>query len=178
MADYIMTIKCGDKSYHLSASGKDVYYSSDNKTGGLSLKGAKMYNNEIRSTSDNKPLSEAQLCILIKKSNASGCCFISTAVCLALGKSDDCRELTVLRRFRDEVMASDPRWEPLIGEYYALAPDIAARLLAAADCQAWSQRLYDAYLQDCIRLIEAGEHARAIARYRDMVDDCQQMPER
>jgi hypothetical protein len=175
MAEHIMTIKCGDKSYHLSASGKDIYYSPNNKTGGIALKGAKMYNNEIRLTSDDKPIGEAQLCMLIKKNNSGGC-FISTAVCSTLGKDDDCRELSLLRRFRDDVMAKDPRWKPLIGEYHALAPEIAARMLAARDGREWAKRLYDVYLADCIRLIEAGEHARAIERYRDMIDDCQRMP--
>ncbi|MFT7412934.1 MAG: hypothetical protein ACI9J4_001298 [Paraglaciecola sp.] len=35
MSEYATTVKYGDKSYNVSVSGKDVYFSSEKKTGGL-----------------------------------------------------------------------------------------------------------------------------------------------
>ena len=68
MAEYAMSIKCGDKTYNLSVSGKDVYFSRDSKTGGLTLHGIKNYNNELRATSDNKPASTFAICQAIQNS--------------------------------------------------------------------------------------------------------------
>jgi len=68
MAIFIVSLKCGDKTYNLSASGKDVYFSSSAKTGGTSLKGIKNHNNELRTTSDNKAATEFAICQAIKKS--------------------------------------------------------------------------------------------------------------
>jgi len=67
MSEYAMTLKCGNKTYNLSVSGKDVYFSSSSQTGGMKLKGIKNYNNELR-VSDNKPASEFSLCQAIQKS--------------------------------------------------------------------------------------------------------------
>jgi hypothetical protein len=61
MAEYATTVKYGDKAYYLSVSGKDVYFSSTNRTGGLSLKGIKCHNNQLRTVSDNKPATDFQL---------------------------------------------------------------------------------------------------------------------
>lgn len=68
MATFAMSVKCGDKKYHISVSGKDVYFSSSQKTGGASLKGIKNYNNELRTVSDNKPATEFSLCQAIRHS--------------------------------------------------------------------------------------------------------------
>ncbi|MGH6736624.1 MAG: CFI-box-CTERM domain-containing protein [Methyloceanibacter sp.] len=58
-------------------------------------------------------------------------CFITTACCEVLGLGDDCFELRTLRRYRDEVLAKAPGGEAAIARYYAMAPQILARLPAA-----------------------------------------------
>lgn len=62
MAEFIKKIQCGDKTYNLSGSGKDVYFSSSSETGGTTLKGVKLYNNELRLTETNKEPTEMQIC--------------------------------------------------------------------------------------------------------------------
>ena len=68
MAEYVTTVKYGDRSFHISVSGKDVYFSSSNKTGGLSLKGIKCVNNQLRTTSNNKSATEFQIAQAVGKS--------------------------------------------------------------------------------------------------------------
>lgn len=51
-------------------------------------------------------------------------CFISTAACSFLGKSDDCYELTYLRSFRDNVLLKQSDLSFLVSDYYDIAPDI------------------------------------------------------
>ena len=60
MATYATTVKCGDKSYNLSVSGRDVYYSRSSKTGGSRLKGINCYNNQLRNSS-NKLATDFEL---------------------------------------------------------------------------------------------------------------------
>ncbi len=57
-----------------------------------------------------------------------GNCFITTACCEMLGLDDACFELRTLRRYRDEVLANQPGGGEAIARYYALAPQILARL--------------------------------------------------
>jgi len=68
MSEYATTIKYGDKSYHISVGGKDVYFSSSNKTGGMKLKGIECVNNQLRTTSNSKPATEFQLAQAIARS--------------------------------------------------------------------------------------------------------------
>lgn len=68
MAEYATTIKYGDKSYYVSVGGKDVYFSSSNRTGGLGLKGIKCINNQLVNTSDSKPATDFQIAQAIGRS--------------------------------------------------------------------------------------------------------------
>lgn len=55
-------------------------------------------------------------------------CFITTACCEAVGLADDCFELRILRRYRDEFLAKQPNGPAEIARYYALAPAIVRAL--------------------------------------------------
>lgn len=174
MAEFIKKIKCGDKIYNISGSGKDVYFSSSSKTGGLSLKGVKLYNNELRLTSTNKVPTDLQLCVQIQASLKSGFCFITTAVCDTLNKPDDCHELTQLRKFRDEVMLNHPDWQALVEHYYEVAPALAEQLSQHPDKTQLCLGLYQNYLQPSLEAINQSQHAQAIETYQAMVAHCQQ----
>lgn len=67
MAIYMTSLKCGDKTYYLSYSGRDIYFSSSSKTGGITLKGIKIYNNEMRDI-NGRTISEFDICLAIKNS--------------------------------------------------------------------------------------------------------------
>lgn len=68
MSEYATTVKYGDKSYHVSVGGKEVYFSSSNKRGGIKLKGITCVNNQLRATSNNKPATEFQIAQAIGQS--------------------------------------------------------------------------------------------------------------
>ena len=63
-----------------------------------------------------------------KCTSPEGGCFITTACCETLGLDDDCFELAVLRRYRDQVLAKRPGGKADIARYYELAPLILARI--------------------------------------------------
>lgn len=68
MSEYALTVKYGDKSYNISVSGKDVYFSGSSKTGGMTLKGIKCINNQLKTSSDNKVATDFQLAQAIGRS--------------------------------------------------------------------------------------------------------------
>ena len=59
--------------------------------------------------------------------NDSGC-FITSAAVSHMGLKDDCEELTILRKYRDELIKEDPKFKKIVLEYYQVAPKIVAKI--------------------------------------------------
>lgn len=97
-------------------------------------------------------------------------CFITTAICHADAKPDDCDELQTLRGFRDTVMAACPEWANLTQHYYEIAPRIVDAINARADSGEIWRQLRDVYLRDAIAAVKLGENEKAISIYREMVE--------
>lgn len=94
-------------------------------------------------------------------------CYLTTACIQARQLSDDCHELTVLRRFRDTYIRSLPEGGEVVRHYYAVAPKIVAAILALPDSQVIFCQLYEQLVLPCVRLIEEGELAKAYERYKN-----------
>ena len=97
-------------------------------------------------------------------------CYVTTAVCRTLGKSDDCYELNLFRQFRDGYMASLPEGPALIDAYYDLAPSIVKHIGQREDSEAIYRNVWEQYLIPCIRMIESGQNEDCIGKYREMVE--------
>ena len=99
--------------------------------------------------------------------SSSGGCFLTTACVEAAGLPDDCRELTVLRQFRDGFIAKLPDGPSLIEEYYAIAPGIVARInTAPTKAEILAGILAD--VRNAVGLIETGQNNAAFNLYRSM----------
>lgn len=96
-------------------------------------------------------------------------CFITTAVCEAEGKPDDCAELTAFRRFRDGWLSQQPDGPALIEEYYEIAPAIVLHLQYADDAPARYAALRRDYLSPCYAALQAGDPGRCKQLYTQMV---------
>lgn len=81
-------------------------------------------------------------------------CYITTAVCESLGKGDDCRELNLLRSYRDEYMLSSKDGAKMVDEYYDIAPTIVNRINKCDNASEIYKNIFDTYLSPCISLIE------------------------
>lgn len=87
-------------------------------------------------------------------------CFLTTACCKYKGLPDNCEELTILRKFRDEQVAPE-----LVKEYYMIAPKIVEQIKnnnAVLD-YVWNT------IQACIEHIKSEDYGIAINRYKMMV---------
>lgn len=94
-------------------------------------------------------------------------CFITTAVCEAFGKADDCYELTSFRNFRDTYMVGER--EALVNEYYDIAPGIVTCIDLGLDREQVYQEIWEKWLFPCLTDIESGNEEACAKRYEDMV---------
>ncbi|MEQ8167377.1 MAG: right-handed parallel beta-helix repeat-containing protein [Candidatus Eremiobacterota bacterium] len=97
-------------------------------------------------------------------------CFITTATCLSLGKSDNCYELNRLRKFRDTWLIEQKDGERLIREYYSVAPLIVNTINTRADKHEIYKDIWDNYISLCLDLIEKEKFEEAKNLYIKLVE--------
>jgi len=95
-------------------------------------------------------------------------CYLTTACVQHRGLGDDCRELTVLRAFRDGYLSAQPHGPALIGEYYRRAPRLVRAISGAPNAHRTWDWIYRV-IRGCVRDIARGRPERAEAAYRAMV---------
>ena len=97
--------------------------------------------------------------------NKKSGCFLTTAACEHKGHPDDCRELQILRAFRDSHLMASIEGRGLVQRYYFIAPDIADRLTCEQSEKVWR------VVQACVNLIDSGDPDEAVLLYEAMVLD-------
>lgn len=103
------------------------------------------------------------------KTNGCRPCYITTATCRGMGLSDDCWELRLLRRFRDEVLLARPEGRAEVREYYAIAPLIVAAIDRLDNADAIYRDILARHLTPAVTAVAAGAHGDAYRLYRRMV---------
>ena len=98
-----------------------------------------------------------------------GLCFITTAVCEAEGKPDDCAELTAFRSFRDGWLARTEAGRALIEEYYETAPAVVAVMRWADDEAARCAELRRDWLDPCYEALRCGDNETCKKLYIEMM---------
>lgn len=96
-------------------------------------------------------------------------CYITSAVCESFGKPDDCYELTLLRDYRDNYLASSIDGEAMISEYYDVAPSIVKHIDMRENSREIYRGIWDEYLAPCISMIEQEQMESCRDLYREMV---------
>ena len=102
-----------------------------------------------------------------RKKESSGC-FITSAVCTALKKPDDCEELMLLRTYRDQIKQASESTSRLIAEYYRVAPKIVDCIDQDPQSGKIYQDLWDNDIAETCNLVRNGNHAEATRRYIEM----------
>lgn len=98
-----------------------------------------------------------------------GLCFVTSACCAALSLDDDCFDLRMLRRLRDEYVALLPDGPELMAEYADKSPAMIAAVDNADDQAAAWLRVYTAYIHPAAHAVERGDMEDAYTLYRAMV---------
>lgn len=107
-------------------------------------------------------------CPIYKGHETTGC-FLTSACVEAEGLSDDCRELTILRNFRDEYLKNLPGGADEIAEYYFIAPQIVSAIRNCSDAKALFHDIYEKVVRPCVEFIEQGMNEAAHQLYRKSV---------
>ena len=101
--------------------------------------------------------------------NSSGC-FITTAVCLSMGKADDCEELIAMRLFRDKWLQKQPDGAELIEDYYRTAPAIVEKIDQQPDRKSIYATIYRKYILPCVECVKAEKFIDSKRVYVEMVN--------
>ena len=101
-------------------------------------------------------------------------CFITTAVCNSSNKIDDCYELQMFRRFRDNWLLKQIDGEKLIAEYYRIAPSIVNEIDKCPDSKIIYNNIWNYYLRKCLTMIENNENEKCKQLYIMMVQSLKQ----
>lgn len=100
------------------------------------------------------------------KGNDNGGCYLTTACVAALGLSDTCAELQMLRAFRDGVLARQPGGQQEIARYYQMAPGIVVAINQQEDAAQIWDRVYEELVEPCVRMIYEGKDEEAYRLYK------------
>ena len=98
-------------------------------------------------------------------------CYVTTAVCKSLQKQANCKELVLMKNYRDEYLMKQKGGPQVIQEYYDIAPTIVKRI-DKEECSDEKYRyLWEHYLKFCIALIESGQYEECRGVYEQMVEE-------
>ncbi|MBO5207872.1 MAG: hypothetical protein J6B68_00855 [Lachnospiraceae bacterium] len=98
-------------------------------------------------------------------------CYVTTAVCKALHKPQNCPELIALKKYRDEYLLHQEGGEQVVREYYNIAPTIVKRIDKDSASEEKYQYLWEHYLKFCVAMIEAGQFEECREKYEEMVEE-------
>ena len=102
----------------------------------------------------------------IYKGNDSGGCFLTSACVEAMNLPDNCKELSVLRHFRDTYLAQQPCGKCEINHYYHIAPMIVEKIRESADATVIFTRIYNELVLPCVAHIEGNNLEAAHQLYK------------
>lgn len=98
-------------------------------------------------------------------------CFVTTAVCGGLRKPQDCWEIMLMKRYRDEYLLNLEEGEEMIREYYDIAPTIVKRIDKEASPEEKYQYLWNTYISKCVDLAENNENEACLSLYETMMTE-------
>ena len=94
-------------------------------------------------------------------------CFITTAVCQQLGKSDTCEELVAMRKLRDEY-ALTSGYKHEVDEYYEKAPKIVEAIRSNPSSSRIFSDFYNLYIVPAVAAVHLGQYEKAHTIYRNL----------
>ncbi|MDE7016782.1 MAG: hypothetical protein K2P65_04270 [Lachnospiraceae bacterium] len=98
-------------------------------------------------------------------------CYVTTAICQGLHKSQNCREVQLMKAYRDEYLVLQEGGEEITREYYDIAPTIVKRIAKEASPEEKYQYLWEHYLQFCVAMVESGKYEECKETYMQMIEE-------
>lgn len=104
-----------------------------------------------------------------KNSSSSGC-YLTTIMCHLLGYEDNNYYLNTLRRFRDNVMQTNPSYLPLLLTYDYVGPVISEKLANDPDGKQIANTFFNNYISQAVMAIDENKNQTAINIYKAMTE--------
>lgn len=101
-------------------------------------------------------------------SSSSSSCFLTTVCCEYKGLADDCKELEIMRSFRDTYLSKTEQGRQLIDFYYERAPYIVEKVNSSPIKDKICQYIYK-QIVSCIKLQEEGRNEETAMKYGLMI---------
>lgn len=102
------------------------------------------------------------------RNHASSGCYLTTIMCHLLGFEDNNYYLNTLRRFRDNVMQTNPNYLPLLLKYDVVGPVISEKLANDKDGKQIAEAFFNNYIGKAVMAIEENKNEVAINIYTAM----------
>lgn len=96
---------------------------------------------------------------------SGGGCFITSACVESQGLSDTCKELQILRQYRDELVQKDEDFRGKVLEYYRKAPLIVQAIEKTKESSAIYDKLFHEMILPCVAYLEEGKTSEAKELY-------------
>lgn len=96
-------------------------------------------------------------------------CYVTTAVCQSLGKDEACKEIRLLKDYRDTYLIAEPDGPELIDAYYDIAPTIVNRINKCNDSDSIYEDIYTDYISPCVNYIEEDNYSDCKILYVKMM---------
>jgi len=106
---------------------------------------------------------------------ASGC-FLTTACVAAMGLSDACHELQVLREFRAKFLSETSEGRDLILHYYEIAPGIVTQVSSHPRSQVIWRIVYKR-IGRVVKAIESNHPDEALTLYQNLIIKLKNLPD-
>ena len=103
-------------------------------------------------------------------SNDSEGCYLTTACAVACKLGDNCMELQILRKFRDEWLKKRPFGEQEIKEYYETAPKLLTCMKQKPRYMELMKEIYASLIAPCVIHIQHEEMQEAYELYKETVN--------
>ena len=110
-------------------------------------------------------------CPTFKKVDSGTGCYLTTVMCEALNKEDDCEELETLRGFRDNYMKKDSQYDGLLKDYDKIGPMVSEKIRTDRNRLQIAIIMKFAYIDRAIELINKEQYDDAIKVYMRMTLD-------
>ena len=94
-----------------------------------------------------------------------GGCYITTATMKNIGLDDNCKELNMLRVYRDKLVEEDPEFRNIVLEYYKTAPKIVRKISESPDKDEILNKIYSDMVLPVIDLLQNNKIEEAKEKY-------------
>ena len=152
----------GYSSYYDEKYGQT--YSTDGNSSYYDSKYGTSYSSSTYTSYDNSSSSGSYY------SNDSGGCYISTACIQEMHFSDDCFELMILRKYRDQLVQADEEIRCAVQDYYNKAPSIVSKINENPNRKTIYNYIYKELVVASISYLIKGDYKNAVNQYRKVFE--------